>query len=233
MPNELPAVHKADGAEKTTQRLARVTGLLYLLLGVTAMFAALVVEGLFVDGDAAATADTILDSRWLFAAALMAWIVILVLDIAIAVTFYVLLKPAGRTLSMLVAAFRLVYAAMLGGVLVFLFNGYVILTGTEQAADATMAFAAFETFDTGFLFALILFGVYLIALGYLLNRSRYIPRIFGALVALAGAAYIVDGLASVFVTDYGSPVNVVTLVPTVIGEPALAIWLLVKGVKST
>ena|SRR5438067_2427075 len=68
------------------QRLARASGLLYLVLAVFGMFSALTLESLVVPGDAVATAAGILDSLWLFGSSLVGWIVIVVAVGDVAVT---------------------------------------------------------------------------------------------------------------------------------------------------
>jgi hypothetical protein len=123
------------GADRPIQRLARATGLLYLVLAVLGMFSAMVLESLVVPGDAQATADSILGSRWLFGSSLVTWLAVVVADVAIAVTFYRLLRPVSDTLSLLAAALRLVYAAVLAAVLVNLFDAFRLLTGAHGAAS--------------------------------------------------------------------------------------------------
>src|SRR5436309_13341870 len=106
------------------ERLARVSGLLYLVLAVFGMFSAIVLKTLVVPGDAATTAANILGSRWLFGASLVGWIVIVLADVAVAVTLYLLLEPVSRAVSLVTAAFRLVYAAILGAVLLNLYDAF-------------------------------------------------------------------------------------------------------------
>jgi hypothetical protein len=218
-------------------RLARITGLLYLLLAVCGMFAPIVLEALVVPGDAASTARNIADARWMFGASLVTWIVIVVIDIALSVTLYLLLEPVSRALSLVTAAIRIVYSAILGTILLNLFDALRLLTNTvwETGLDTqqrqTMALASLDTFSAGFLLALVFFGVHLLALGCLFYRSRYVPRVFGMLLVAAGAGYIADSLASFFVSGYGGLWSVIFLVPVVVGELGLTVWLLVKGVK--
>jgi hypothetical protein len=230
--------HKYGASDvlEVQERLARVTGLLYLVLAVFGMFSFVVLENLVVPGDAATTADNILGSRWLFGSSLVTWIVVVLADVAVAVTLYLLLEPVGRALSLVAAAVRLVYAAILGAVLLNLYDAFRLLTGAERGAglDAqqrqTMALSALATFSAGFLLALVFFGVHLVALGVLLYRSRYVPRAFGVLLVAAGAGYIADSLAKFFVAGHGGLASAVLVAPAVAGELGLTAWLLVKGV---
>lgn len=67
-------------------------------------------------------------------------------------------------------------------------------------------------------------------MGFLLHRSRYVPRVFGALLVAAGVGYMADSLAGLFIADHGGLVSAVLLVPAVVGELGLTGWLLLRGV---
>lgn len=216
-------------------RLARLTGALFLLLACCGMFAPLVLEALVVPADAAATARAILDARWLFGGSLIVWLVILAIDIATSATLSLLLRPAGRTLALLLGALRLTYSAMLGSILVNLYNAYHLLTtvapdGGLTAAQA-QALAALNTFSAGFLVALVVFGGHLVALGVALYRSGYVPRLLAILVVAAGGGYLADSLASLLIPGYGGAASALFLAPAIIGELGLTFWLLIKGVN--
>jgi Domain of unknown function (DUF4386) len=228
---------RPPGGDRPIQRLARATGLLYLVLAVVGMFSATVVESLVVPGDAPATADSVLGSRWLFGSSLVTWLVVVVADVAISVTLYLLLRPVSHTLSLLAAALRLVYSAVLAAVLLNLFDAFRLLTGAQGATGLggqqpeVMALAALDSFGAGFLLALVLFGVHLLVLGFLLHRSRYVPRVLGALLVAAGVGYIADSLAGLLLADHGGLVSAVLLTPAVVGELGLTAWLLLRGVR--
>src|ERR1035438_5187923 len=95
-----------DGISATSPRVrARIAGLLYLLAFLTGIFAQGFVTGrLVVDGDATATATNILTHRGLFELGFTVYFIEMICQIAITALFYDLLKPAGRSVS-LVAAF--------------------------------------------------------------------------------------------------------------------------------
>ena len=222
---------------KATQRLARTAGLLYLLVFVLGMFAPIVLERFVIPGDAAGTADNIVRSLGLFRSSLVSWVVIVAADVALAVLFYVLLEPAGRVLSLVTAAFRLVYSAILGAFVLHLFDAFLLLTHPNRAAylvtveRQAVAVSGLETFSAGFLLALLFFGVHLVLLGILLYRSRYVPKALGVLLTAAGVGYLIHGLASFFAANYGANAATFLLTPAVLGELGLTLWLLVKGVS--
>jgi hypothetical protein len=225
----------AEGASHpavSPQRLARSTGALYVVLAILGMLGPLTLESVVVPGDAAATADAVAQSQGLFTGSLLAWVTIVAVDVAVSVTLYLLLAPVSRGLSLLTAAFRLVYSAAVGAMLGHLFTAYGLLTGPggHTGAEESAALSSLEVFGAGFLAALVFFGVHLVLLGGLLYRSRYVPRVLAAFVVAAGAGYVLDSLASLMVDGYGGAVSAVLLTPAVVGELGLAARLLVKGV---
>src|SRR5687767_2433140 len=98
----------ADASPRTTARAAGFFWLMTFLTGIFAMFAA---EGVFVRGDAAATAASILANegmvRWGVAADMIAAAAYL----AATVFLYEILKPVKRSVSLLAAFFSLVGCA--------------------------------------------------------------------------------------------------------------------------
>ncbi|BEL04670.1 DUF4386 domain-containing protein [Actinoplanes sichuanensis] len=222
--------------ELGARRLARATGLLFVVLLVFGMLTALTLDAVLVPGDATVTASNVLGSRWLFVAGLVGWVPLVCADVAVAVTFHALLKAAGPLLSPLTAAFRLVYAATLVALVPQLFTAYRLLTDSGPASEAgragreAQALAGLESFDVGFQFALVFFGVHLVLLGVLLRRSGHVPAVLAGLVVAAGAGYLVHNLAGLLV-DLPAPLSAVLLTPSLVGEVGMMIWLLVKGVR--
>jgi hypothetical protein len=64
-------------------------------------------------------------------------------------------------------------------------------------------------------------------LGYLVFKSRFLPKVLGILMQLAGACYLTNSFALLLAPNL---VNVAMLVPAFVAELALALWLLVKGI---
>ncbi len=223
----------ATGPVAEPRRLARGIGVLYLLLAVLGMVGPLTVQSLLVPGDASATAANVAGSSGRFGLALGAWVTIVVVDVLISVAFYVLLRHVGQGLSMLTAAFRIVYSVVVAALLVFLFEaGRLLLTGSPSVAEMERAQIALETFSAGFLVALVFFGVHLVLLSRLLFRSSYVPRALSVLVALAGAGYVFDSLAKLTWESYGGALGVIVMVPAIVGEIGLGLWLTIRGVRS-
>jgi len=74
---------------------------------------------------------------------------------------------------------------------------------------------------------LVFFGFYCLLIGYLIFRSTFLPRILGVLMAIGGLGWLT--FLSPSLARALSPYN---LAPGMIGEGALTLWLLVKGVNA-
>ena len=71
-----------------------------------------------------------------------------------------------------------------------------------------------------------------VILGYLIYRSDYMPRAIGILMQIAGACYVVNSVALLLSPRLASQLFPTILIPSLIGELSLALWLLMKGVRA-
>lgn len=74
---------------------------------------------------------------------------------------------------------------------------------------------------------LVFFGGYCLAIGYLILRSTFLPRILGVLMALGGLGWLT--FVSPALSQQLSPYN---MAPGILGETALTVWLLAVGVNA-
>ncbi len=103
-------------------------------------------------------------------------------DIVIAWALYILLAPVNRSLSLLAAWFRLIYAALALGGTLNLVTVYRLINAPEYAtvfgarALRAQVNLLLHSFRYDYAFVLIIFGIHLCLLGYLLFRSGYTGR---------------------------------------------------------
>jgi hypothetical protein len=93
-----------------------------------------------------------------------------------------------------------------------------------------LAFLALKSHDVAFDIALIFFGCTCIINGYLIFKSRYLPRLVGILLQIAGACYLIACFAALFAPAFFDLISPAILIPSFIGESSFCLWLLVKGV---
>ncbi len=216
---------------------ARTAGFLYLVIIVFGIYSEVFIRSsLIVTGDAAATASNILASEGLFRFGFVTDAIMLLSDVAIAVLFYVLLKPVSNTLALVAAAFRLTQAAILG---FNLLNYYAALLLLNSAAYAlafnsdqlhTMAMLFLDLHSHGYDLGLIFFGLSNLILGSLVIKSGYFPAVLGYGLIAAAVVYLAGSFTRFIFPDYISFIEPVYIVP-LIAELAFCLWLLVKGVR--
>ena len=220
------------------RRVAKMTGLLYLVLFVAGMFSPMVLETLVVSDSAIETAENLLSAKTWFGFSLVTWFVIVAIDVAVSITLYVLFENSGRTISMISAGFRLVYSAVLAAFLLELYEAYTVLntSGGLAGADLTLAYetvaAGVTKFQAGFQLALMFFGSHLVVLGVSIVRSGRLPRILGVILGVSGVGYVVDSMVIFLTSTHNANLTIALLMPAVIGELGLTLYLLVKGVRT-
>ena len=179
-------------------------------------------------------------SESLFRIGIAGDLIMIISDVALALIFYVLLKPVSNSLSLLAAFFRLGQAAILGINLLNLFFVLQLLSGADYLAvfGADQLHALVLLFlnghSLGYSIGLVLFGLSLFVLGYLVFKSGYFPRILGILLVIASLGYLIDSFASFLLPnyhDYEAIFALVVFLPAFIGELSMCLWLLIKGVN--
>jgi len=218
----------------TLRQAALIAGIGILIMAIATPFAELVVyPKLVIPGKIEETAQNILANQGFFLAGMFAYLITFVCDVLVAWALYVLLIPVNRSLSLLTAWFRLVYAviALFGlSKLVTVFRilstpDYLTAFGSDQLhAQVRLLLNSFQ-YEWGM--GLVLFGIHLGLLGYLVYRSDYIPRILGILLAIAGLGWVIDSLRPYLYPN----VDLGFIMITFFGEVLFMLWLVIRGWK--
>jgi hypothetical protein len=215
------------------RRIARVTGLLYLLTIMTGIFAqGFVSERLVVWGDAATTSANILAHRSLFEWSFTIYMIEMASQIMTTALFYYLLRPVNRSVA-LVAAFlslsgciiktfsRVFYIAPL-----FLLGGAEYLNVFKPQQLQALALLFLKVNDRGAAMALAFFGFEALLNGYLIFRSTFLPRILGVLSMLGGLGWL-----TFLYPPLGYRVFLYLAALGLLGSAAIIFWLIVFGVN--
>ncbi|MCG6955843.1 MAG: DUF4386 domain-containing protein [Gemmatimonadetes bacterium] len=231
----------SHGTTWSMRSLARMAGLLYLVIIVCAGFSQGYVRStMIVPGDAAATAGNILASEGLFRLGFVTDLIAFMADAAVAVLFYVLLRPVSETVSLLAAAFRLVAHPAIGSINLLNHFGVLLLLGGAPHLEAfsmdqlqALTLLSLQMHRYGYLIAGAFFGVHLALLGYLLLRSEAFPRLLGLLLVAAAAGYLIESLSFFLAPAYESLASGLVVVTASVAEVSLCFWLLIKGVRDS
>jgi hypothetical protein len=225
--------------ESSPQTYARVGGALYLFIIVAALFGEAFVRGsLIVPHDPAATANNILGSEMLFRAGLAGELLTCLCDVAVTGILYVLLRPVSRNLALLAAFFRLTFVGVYSAAKLFEVAALAALDGADylhafephQLQD--LAYVSLRVHGLGYGISLLFFGVSCILFGYLIQQSRYLPRILGVLLVIGGVGYGIFSLTQVLAPSFAAQYLFPWLMlPAFPAELGLALWLAVKGVN--
>ncbi|MFD3449779.1 DUF4386 domain-containing protein [Microbacteriaceae bacterium 4G12] len=228
--------------EQSYQRKSAViAGISLIIMTLAAFFSYGFVHGnLVVQGDASATFNNIKSSNMLFKAEIFGWIIILITDIVVAWAFYIFLKPIHKSLSLLGAWLRLIYATILGIAILNLIYVLLLSKNTDYLSSFTIdqlqAFMMlfFEAFENIWYIGLIIFGGHLMIVGYLALRSDTIPKVISILLLLGSIGYILINLCNTILSQYDAAISILKIVfniPMIVGELGFGIWLLVRGGK--
>lgn len=218
------------------RKLARRTGLAYLGIIVTGVFAEFVVRGaLVVDGDPVATAHNIAESPGLFRVGIGADLVMVALDVIVAFGLFGLLRHVDRRLALATTVLRLLQG---GVILLNLANLFRALDLAQQAVTAgepmtsglaVDALEAVERHALGYDVGLIAFALSSIALSRLLLASGLVSRALAHWMFATGAVYLAGSLAAVFAPGVSPAIAPLYVIPLVV-EFAFAIRL-VRGLR--
>jgi hypothetical protein len=107
--------------------------------------------------------------------------------------------------------------------------------GYARSVDVTqlraLAGFALSTRNISFDIALILFGCACLVGGYLIFKSGYLPKLVGLLLQLAGLSYLIASFSELFAPEFERLITPWILLPPLIGESSLCLWLLLRGVN--
>jgi hypothetical protein len=237
LPNLALSAPLSAGSTSENHKLARLAGWLYLLTFPTtgAWYG---ISGTLLAGDTV-TLASLEAGRGMLALAILLGAVGSVNHLALVVVLHRLLSPFGKVAAnlaviFLAASVPLTFMAIARemDLLALLDRAPTLALGAEQVqAQITLTIDAYTSlFNTQTVF----WGVWLLPLGWLLLRSRYVPKVLAVALLLGGPFYMMAFVGAVLDPGYatslfGRMFGLVTGVPELIGEVGTALWLTIRG----
>lgn len=218
----------------TPKTLARLAGVLYLLMAVLGGYAHLGIRTrIHVPADATTTIETVAANLTLFRFALVADMAMATLFVLVGVTLFRLFAHVNRHAATALMMFVTVGAGMILTNLIFHQAALVIATDPTYDAFAfdALVLLLIELHGYGYELAGIFFGLWLFPLGYLGYQSKLLPRLLSLALIVAGASWIIDTLTGFLFPDLPASLQAVLSAPR-ITEFWLIGYLCIKGVRT-
>lgn len=215
-------------------RMARIAGGFYLGFILASVLAD--VLGHIGLGNAQQVYRAILMNASSFRLGLVVALISAFLFLAAAWGLYVLLRPINEDLALLFVLLNAVGVAIQCASMLSLVSAMLLGGGSSymQAFSAVqlegLMYGSINTYKTGFVTAQLFFGVWLFPLGYLVYKSRFLPRFLGVLLVLDGIGVMIWFLQALLWPAYRA-ITYPGLVVSFVAEVGLALWLLIKGAK--
>jgi hypothetical protein len=211
------------------QIYARTAGAIYLAVIVCGgLSEGLIMNALIVPGNDEATIGNILAKPDLWNLGLIANLIIPLIAVVQLWIEYMLLRPAGKGLALL---FLLLNLASLSVEAVSKVFEMMVVPLASDGQDHAFASMALVGHDISFNVALVFFGAACLINGALIWKSGYLPRFVGVLMQVAGACYLVACFSALFAPAFSNLINPWILLPVLVGETSMCLWLLVMGVN--
>lgn len=232
-------INKVEGEiTPAPKRLARIAGVLYLIVGIFGGFAVGYVSPmLYVPGDAATTAGNVVANAGLVRIAVLADLLQATVFVFLGMTLYLLLRHVHKNAATAMMILVAIAATIMCLDKVFQFAALRVAGDASYTAafgvvgSNALVLLLLDMHNYGYLIAQIFFGLWLVPLGYLAYKSGMFPKALGVVLVVAGASYLVDMLTAFLIPDLSKQIHGFLAIPPTIAEIWMLGYLLVKGVK--
>ena len=220
------------------KKSARTAGWLYLLLALTGVFNLIYVPStLIVSGDATTTVVNILSSELLFRAGILSGLVSSVTFVFLVLALYRLLKDISHKLAILMVTLVVISVAIAFAntfnqiAVLIVLSGADFLSVFEKPQLDAVAYAFLRLNSHGIQLVQIFWGLWLFPFGLLVYESRFIPKILGILLIIAGCGYLLSSFTFLILPQYTDAFSpIISLLE--MGELPIIFWLLIVGAKA-
>jgi hypothetical protein len=228
------------GIDESQRKAAKVSGFTSLFTLPFVVFANFAIhDRLIVAGNVAETARNIIAHERLFRISIACDLIYCAGVLVLLTALYVILEPVNRSLALLAAFWRLVYALMWVRMTLNLFDALRLLSGADylrvfeaerlQTLARLYLSARFDQYYVGLLF----WGLASTVCSYLWFKSGYIPRALAASGVISSGWCAACTLVFIIFPNFAKVVNLWWFdSPIGIFEIATSFWLLFKGIRT-
>lgn len=217
------------------KKTARLAGLLFLLMVVSGLFAEIFFRQKLFTNDLAVTADNILHNDFLYRAGILSDIIMSLSYLFTALVLYKLLVSVNKNMASLMVLFAAAGCVLLLSNIQNEFAPlYMVGEGSQTGSLGSgqlqaMAMLSYTAYGHGYMIGQVFFALWVLPLGVLIYRSKFIPKVFGILFLIE----VFGGLLSVAVHFLIPNVSIETvlLFPGTLAEFGFMFWLLIRGIN--
>lgn len=225
----------------SNKKIARIAGLLYLVVVLTGIFSLMYVPGkLIVWDNAATTFSNIVTNQPLFRLGMVTYLVCYTFFLFLPLVLYKLLKPVNETFARLMVILVIVSVPVSFVNSQNMFNvlslisdeSYLKVFSNDQLQAQVLLYL--NHYDNGNLIISIFSGLWLFPFGYLVFKSKFLPKILGIFLMLGCFGYLTNFLGHSLVPHY-SKMGIAFFIqlPASLGEIGTCLWLLIMGAKNS
>jgi len=228
---------EGESSMNSPKRLARIAGVLYLIVAIFAAYAFSVISNLYVAGDAAATAANVVAKAGAVRIAVISDFVMVAAWIFLALTLYRLLEHVHPS----AARAMVIFVALGAGIVclnnLFVFEGMQVATDSSYAAalgvkgSNALVLMLLDTQHYGLSIASVFYGLWLVPLGYLAYKSGMFPKALGMALIAACVCYHAKLLAAFLSPDLWIGINGYLSNLIWVFELWMVLYLLLIGVR--
>ena len=176
------------------KNVARIAGLCYLIVIATGFFSEVFVrQALRVSNDAMATAHNIQANEMLFRLGFVADLINFVVGLPTVVIIYYFFKKTHKVLLQIALALVIIQTAIIAVNLLnqilplLLLSNDTYLNTFQQNQLATLSLLSLNIQSQGYAVGLVFFGFYCLIIGYVIYKTKAIPKTIGMFYAPAPA----------------------------------------------
>ena len=192
---------------------------------------------MIVPDEATATVQNILANKELFRLGFVSDLLMQVSFFFLPIVLYQLFEKVNKVQASLMVLSVMVGVAIMclnmlhqyAAILILEKGNLVAVFNTEQLNELVLFFLNLQKY--GYRIAQIFFGIWLFPLGYLAYQSGFIPKLIGILLIIACFSFLIDFFLFFLLPNYSASLSSMVTLPTTIGEFAMCLWLLIKGVQ--
>jgi len=219
------------------KKTARFAGLLFLVMVVSGLFSEIFFRQSLFTSDMAVTADNILHNDFLYRAGILSDIIMSLSYLLTALLLYKLLVSVNKNMALLMVLFAAAGCVLLlSNILNEFAPLYMVGAGSQTGSLSTaqlqsMAMLSYTAYGHGYMIGQVFFALWVLPLGLLIYRSKFIPKVFGVLFLIE----VCGGLLSVAVHFLIPDVSIETvlLLPGTLAELGFMFWLLIRGINAS